>query len=256
MTNHTNFYHLGFSKCGTSSIWQFFHEFQPTKQRCLKTSDGRIEFDLRRDLQDEHKKLLSEGGCYLKYSSAAFGSNAIRDTHNAATSYGTPVYLLSIRSQFDVLISWYNMHKRIALEGTADHFAVRERDKYLNMSIEEYADIHLPKLDYAQKIANFASIVRGSPIWVLDFRLADLGVGAVMGDFLHQYFKGIAFAKHFPRRNIGNYSSSEIRTTSSARLQMQCSEYEARLDSFIDGLRSNGVVLASPRTGIGTNKAN
>jgi len=61
-----NIYNLGFSKCGTTSIWQFFSGFPPTQGKCIRTASGAIEFDLRRDLQENHKELLKEGGVLSK----------------------------------------------------------------------------------------------------------------------------------------------------------------------------------------------
>ena len=68
-----NLFHFGFSKCGTSSIYDFFLGFSPTKGNCLKTSQGRIEFNFLRDsFTDADRAKLEIGNCYLKYSEIIF----------------------------------------------------------------------------------------------------------------------------------------------------------------------------------------
>lgn len=227
-----NIYNLGFSKCGTSSIWQFFSKFPPTRSRCLRTESGSIEFNLTRDIQDTHRMMLSDGGCYSKCSGAAFGKAAAIDRHHKiAVSFGTPIYLLSVRSPAKVLPSWFSMHKQFAKAGVGDHVAVRQRDKYLAMTIDEYAELYLERLNYAKLIEKFLAAVGGSQVWILDFRRIKHGVKGVMGNFLDVVFPGIDYCNEFPRRNIGNYSPEDLRLQGA--VAESCSAYERDLDALL-----------------------
>ena len=233
-----NLYHLGFPKCGTSSVWQFWSSFPPTESRCLRAENGSIEFDLRKHLNQDNENLLKDGGCYLKFSGAAFAKNSIKETHRIACSYGDPAYLLSVRSPKKVLLSWFHMHKRIAQKGIKlDHFAVKERDKYLAISIEEYAQEFIDKLNHAKFIKRFANVAHASSIWILDFRKVHLGVSGVMGNLLEDLYPGIPYDNTFPRRNVASYSKEEI------ILPPEVIEQCNRLESDLDDLLSNPEIL-------------
>lgn len=226
-----NIYHLGFSKCGTSSIWEFWNSFPETKSRCLRTEVGAIEFDLRSHLTQKSEKLLTDGGCYLKFSGAAFSAKAIENTHKLACRYGEPVYLLSVRSPKKALLSWYNMHKKIAREGVnRDHFAVKEMDKYLSITIEDYAKEFIDRVDYSSLIKRFADLVPASSLWILDFRNVSYGVSGVMGNLLEDLYPGIPYPDEFPRRNIGTYPSDLL------TLPQQVVDHCDRLESDLNDL--------------------
>lgn len=235
-----NIYNLGFSKCGTSSIWQFFSGFPPTQGKCFRAARGAIEFDLRRDLQEDHKELLKEGGCFLKFSGAAFGANSIQSFHNIACSYGDPLYILSVRGSAQVLRSWFNMHKKIAREGIAvDHFAVKEREKYLNISFDQYFHEFIDKVYYSSLIHTFAQRVYPCPVYILDFRRVHLGVSGVMGAFLEKYFPGVDYANTFPLINKGIYEKSDIFDVSEEMVR-RTDLIDAEFDSLLSNVDAIG----------------
>lgn len=56
-----------------------------------------------------------------------------------ATEYAHATFVLLVRDPKRSLISWYKMHRQIALSGSIkSHFAYIERDFYANCSIDEY----------------------------------------------------------------------------------------------------------------------
>jgi hypothetical protein len=237
-----NIYNLGFPKCGTSSIWQFFAEFPPTRSRCLHTEHGEIDFNLIRDMQDTHRMMLSGGGCFLKDPGAGL-ETALESYHQTALFFGEPIYLLSVRSPSKVLPSWFSMHKAMAKAGTyKDHIAVKQRDKYLAMTIDDYAEIYLEKTNYAKHIEKFLDLVAGSQVWILDFRRVKHGTKGVMGNFLDVVFPGIDYPNEFPRRNVGKYSTESIQLQ--GIIAETCSTYERELDALLARIRLNNTNVA------------
>jgi len=132
------------------------------------------------------------------------------------------------------------MHRKIALEGVAvDHFAVKERDKYLNISFDQYFLEFIDKVHYSSLINTFAQMVCPCSVFILDFRRVNLGVSGVMGAFLEKYFPGVEYVNTFPLINKGIYQRSDIFNMSD---EMMCRTHliDAELDFLLSNINTLG----------------
>lgn len=227
-----NLFHYGFSKCGTSSIYQFFSEFTPTADKCLISHTGSIEFNLLADKLSDHDMLrLNQGNCYLKYSAGAFSASNVKKLHQISSFYD-PVYLLSIRRPQDVLISWFNMHKRIAKSGIpANHFAVRNKDKYLNIQIDDYSREWVSRVDYSRLIKQFVPIVYPFSVYIVDCRNVHFGVNALLGRLLEDLFPYKEFSNELPKRNVSPKNATKVSLPPD--ILSKCDSFESDIDNIL-----------------------
>lgn len=248
-----NIYNVGFSKCGTSSIWNFFKNFEPTKNSILYTDgpNGKpvIEFNLLKQHDDnilsfDNLKKLKSNNSFGKFSSTMFNEDVSRRSHKYLSEYGEPVYLVSYRSPKDALISWYYMHKHIFINGDErypDHPITRDREKYKNFEFEIYAEYWIDKVDYVKYLNQFSDIVDDCKIYLVNFNDVNKGTKEILGNFLSEYFPNSEYDDVFPHRNKRNY---ELNLNISDSLTKKLSNYDNKINDFFHALPHKNIFKA------------
>lgn len=129
---------VGFPKCETSALVRKLQEWEEVE--LIKNASGGLELTwpaIRKIERDRHLSQSKPVGVH-KFTAYIYNSNAL---HYLAESNPDRRFVLCVRDQRKALVSWHNMHKRIATDGRMpEHFAWRERDFYANCTIEEYFD--------------------------------------------------------------------------------------------------------------------
>lgn len=154
---------LGFPKCGTSALIRYLEDdlevdllrppgnglevaWPGIKELALKPKPGRI--------------IAHKFTAYIYDQTAlAYLAEVNPKSH----------MVVCIRDPRKSLVSWWNMHKRIAQSGSAkDHFAWKERDFYANCTIEDYYEKYaIGRLDYAKYLLDLTKLVSKDRIFVV-----------------------------------------------------------------------------------------
>lgn len=124
---------VGFPKCGTTALTarlKMFEDFD-----LLRTPDGSVEY--RWPLIKDHQRDPNPARVRVhKFTAYIYNPDALKflieDNPNA-------LIVLCVRNPEKVLVSWHNMHRRIANgEGNKEHFAYINRDFYATCSLRDY----------------------------------------------------------------------------------------------------------------------
>lgn len=137
---------IGFPKCGTSALLRLLGSHPKIHLMAgpgaVETTRGRdIELPLfvgRTELPDGFGRPEVVNG--HKYSAYIFSRRAL---DNLLRHNGKSIIIVCTRHPMKSLISWHNMHRKIASEGAPGHFTTRtpeDRDFYMNCSLQEYYD--------------------------------------------------------------------------------------------------------------------
>lgn len=194
---------------------------------------------------------LSAGGCFLKCSDAAFIPKVFQEFNDYLCKFAPPIYVIAVRCPQKALLSWHNMHKKIAQLGNpAGHWAARERNFVLNASIEEYeqrlefafGSPFSSLFDYSKNILMVSDVARNSQVYILDFRKVHLGVEAVMGRLLSDVFPSVFYPNNFPHRNAGVYAGEVCLPPV---LRAKLANMESKLDGLIATLPRHNLFLGS-----------
>jgi hypothetical protein len=242
-----NIFNVGFSKCGTSSLWQFFKSFEPTKESILFTDMDfdrtNVEFDLVSEvengtLSDENLYKLKSNNSFGKFSSAIFDKSQSQKIHNILSEFGEPVYLISYRNPRESLISWYFMHKQFFLEGDRlDHPIVRDREKYNNFEFEIYVNYWIEKMNYYKFVKDFLKIVDGSKVYLINFNEVAQGTSKILGNFLNLYFPESQYDEVFATMNISNNKTPLVPSDEVSEI---LNKFNSRIQNYFDSLPEEG----------------
>ncbi|MCH8502339.1 MAG: sulfotransferase domain-containing protein [Aliidiomarina sp.] len=129
---------IGFPKCGTTALIQELSKYR--EYNILKDEGAKIEYNVARF----HPNIQEHIGSNLKgdalnghkFVAYAFSKSAVR---NLLRYNQNMKMILCVRTPLKALISWHNMHKRIAnSKDPSNHFAYKERNFYGSCNLLSY----------------------------------------------------------------------------------------------------------------------
>lgn len=152
---------LGFPKCGTSALMRELGRRKGVKT--IYAADGSLElaWPAIKDIETEEffGEATAEGVRLIlhKYTAYIYSPTAIR--HLAENPDRR--FVVCIRDPAKSLVSWWNMHRKIAETGRVkDHFAFKESEFYKNCTVEEYYEKSAKRmLDYGGLIKRTIRLV-------------------------------------------------------------------------------------------------
>jgi sulfotransferase family protein len=153
----------GFPKCGTTALMRAF-EADP-EMDVLRTPEKALEIawpqirDLTRP--PRQNRILAH-----KFTAYVYNRDALtylRDVNSQSR------IVLCIRDPQKALISWHNMHRKLATDGRdINHFAWKERDFYAECTLEAYYDrFARTRLYYDRYLAQMLEILPADRVTVL-----------------------------------------------------------------------------------------
>ncbi len=145
---------VGFPKCGTTAIVEMLSKHPSVS--LLKSSSGSTEIPWPsfRDAPAQFED--AEVGVH-KFAAYIYNLDALKWL--AETNYERH-FVVCFRDPTRALVSWHNMHRRIANSDGSNHFAYREREFYANCSIEDYYEqFAASRLNYDKQFNRMAEIV-------------------------------------------------------------------------------------------------
>jgi hypothetical protein len=158
---------IGFPKCATSSLWQYFNN--NSNLAGLKSPNDSIEYDITSNLSALEMPVAEAQGVLVKYSSCIYSRQKVRAWHQMLKEQSYPAYLISIGDPKSRCISWFRFHKELALSGrNPNHFAYIDRDKYLSMTLDSYFDERGRQLDYAHNIGSVFKLLQEYPVLIVE----------------------------------------------------------------------------------------
>jgi hypothetical protein len=154
---------VGFPKCGTTALMRAF-EADPEIQVVRTPSSGlEIQWPSIRELAPSAGpgRILAH-----KYAGYIYSHEALTYLRDCSP---TPLIVLCIRDPRSALLSWHNMHRRIATSGKSpEHFAWKERDFYKDCSISAYYEHFAKKrLRYDDYLLKLLDVIPVERLWVL-----------------------------------------------------------------------------------------
>ncbi len=142
----THFAIVGFPKCGTSALLSMLAQNTDVHviagPRAIESGYSRdIEMPLFVD-RTELSEGLGRAGLVNghKYSAYAFSKKALRNLFNHNNKM---LIIVCVRHPRKSLISWHQMHRSFAINGSINHFTGRtpeDREFYMNCNLQEYYD--------------------------------------------------------------------------------------------------------------------
>lgn len=152
---------LGFPKCGTSALMRELGGRKGVKT--IYAADGTLElvWPAIKGIETElfFGEATVEGARLIlhKYTAYIYSPTAIR----YLAENPDRKFVVCIRDPAKSLVSWWNMHKKIAETGRVkDHFAFEESEFYKNCTVEEYYEKTAKRmLDYGELIQRTIRLV-------------------------------------------------------------------------------------------------
>jgi len=146
---------IGFPKCGTTALLNKysentdFHLLYYSKQQKYEMIWPRIK---ELNAKVDERKIITH-----KYAHYIYNLEALSFlTHKNPNS----IFVVLVRNPLKSLISWHNMHRRIATSQLPrKHAAYRDKKFYANCSIEQYYNRHSNLLQYDIHLNNAISII-------------------------------------------------------------------------------------------------
>lgn len=235
MSIRTDFCIVGFPKCGTTAVARFLER----SPHChLAKLDDKYESPFFGQANIEPSEYyVSEKLNGHKYTAYAYSFAAIRKMleRNPET-----LFIFCVRDSHAALLSWWNMHRRIAKSGVpAGHFANRTKedaDFYANCSPSEHFERYSgSRLAYAERIDAVRRKFPAARLLVI--RQEDLGRHPRSAMTRVHDALGVAASRDYlaklkkSRRSFGSRASKNIDV--SARIAAELDAYNDKLDSLM-----------------------
>jgi len=235
-----NFSLIGFPKCATSSIWQYFAI--SSSLTAAKAPTGSIEFDITENSSEWSSSKLHQS-CFVKYSSAIYSTNKLKKWDYLRSQGGaSPVYIISYSTPTSRLLSWFEFHQSIARTGlNKSHFAYKERDKILTMDLEKYFLEYGSRLDYAKYISGAVENLQRE-ILVLNVKNIASSMPSLI-NYLNARGCGFAHQSKLPVRNkttaLATMPRSSLADTLSSSSMKTLKCFEDRIEALHQSLPSH-----------------
>jgi sulfotransferase family protein len=154
---------VGFPKCGTTALMKALEADDRVTVLRAPGGSPEIAWPMIRDIApapEPGKILAHKFTAYIYNREALFH---LRDAHPGGH------IVLCIRDPKRALVSWHNMHRRIATEGRdTNHFAWKERDFYAECSLADYYQTYArPRLCYDAYLLDLLAIFPAERLTVL-----------------------------------------------------------------------------------------
>lgn len=140
---------LGFPKCATSALVKALSGASDT--RLLRAKSGALELPFE-SLMDVRPQDMTDDILIHKYAAYVYAPSSMRQLFEINPRMTA---VLCYRNPVKILVSWWNMHRKIAQTGSDPaHFAYQERAFYADCSIEDYYETFAkPRMGYAALLA-------------------------------------------------------------------------------------------------------
>jgi hypothetical protein len=183
----------GFPKCGTTALLRRFSD--DAEMHVILSSSGAYEvpWPQIRDVPRE----LPEGLIVVhKFAAYVYSGAALK--HLVERNAGS-VIVLCVRDPLLSLISWHNMHRKIArAEKPSEHFAWQEREFYADCTIDDYYHrFARMRLRYDHYLNNLLGLVPTERLVVVSQERMAKGMDPVA-----DYLKGLARGAPVPLAEV------------------------------------------------------
>lgn len=159
----TVYFLMGFPKCATSSTWQYFDQLDGVNALVDPVS-GSLEVSI------SSLPAIGHGdNIFLKNASVVYSEKNTSKVVEWAASFERRFFIIQLSDPLSRLYSWYLFHKEIASSGRApNHFAYKQRQKYLTLSVDDYARERAYLVDYAEYMKKLQPLLAGESVWVVN----------------------------------------------------------------------------------------
>lgn len=159
----TVYFLVGFPKCATSSTWQYFDQLSGIEAIADPVS-GSLEVSI-----SSLPYVSDRNTVFLKNSSLLYSAKSLSQAVQWSAAFERRVFIIQFSDPLSRLCSWYLFHKEIASSGRApDHFAYKQREKYLNLTLDNYARERAYLVDYADFMQKSIPLLDGESVWVVN----------------------------------------------------------------------------------------
>lgn len=175
---------VGFPKCGTTALCSVFE--RDPECVVLRNANGGLEIPW-----PEIRTAGDFAGAKLpvhKYTSYIHRQQAIEFLFERNPN---ATFVVCIRDAVKVLLSWHNMHRRIAREGApVDHFAAIEKEFYSTCTVSEYYyKFARRRLQFADHVSKLFEIVPRTQICIVHQEEMAININDV-ATFIKAHAKG------------------------------------------------------------------
>lgn len=178
---------VGFPKCGTSALCRTFEKRDGA--HFLRTASGQMEYHWPLiDAFEREKGFFDHDGVRVhKFTAYIYNERALR----YLAALPARRFLVCIRDPLKALVSWHNMHRKIATDGRSpEHFAWTERDFYATCTLDAYYDrFARSRLRYDHHIRTLFDLVGAERVMVVSQERMACGIDSV-ADAAIAFFQG------------------------------------------------------------------
>lgn len=183
---------IGFPKCGTTALLKEYSHDSDFKL-LYHSKNNKVEMIWPR-IQKINVKILKNKIIAHKYAHYIYNLEALSYL-SCRNSRG--VFVVLVRNPIKTLISWHNMHRRIATSTLwRNHGAYRERKFYASCSLDDYYYKHAEFFKYDFHLNNALSIIPNEKLVVVSQEKLSVAI-----DYVAHYTKSLA------RGNLNSQSS-------------------------------------------------